>query len=462
MKPDIQDLKFCYIGGGSRNWAWVFIKDLAFEKEIGGTIYLYDIDRAAAAANEALGNQVMEAHNPGTWTFKAEPSLEQALKGSDFVFISILPKDFTQMAVDVHGPEKYGVYQSVGDTIGAGGLNRALRTVPMYEEIARAIKQWAPDAWVLNYTNPMSVCTRTLYKIFPEIKAFGCCHEVFGAQKLLRKLIIRAGFALEAEIKREDIATRVVGINHFTWIDRASWGSKDLFPLYAAFAEEFAETGFAEGGDENWFNSYFTCGERVKIDLFRRYGLIAAAGDRHLAEFCPPSWYLKTPKLAESWQFSLTPVSWRIAQREELKQKSAAYRQGKEKLVPENSGEEGIRQIKALLGLGNLVTNVNLPNQGQMPGFPPEAVVETNAFFCRDRVEPIITEGMPPALRALVVQHIENQEGIVQAALNRNLEDAFKVFLNDPQMRQLSREDARSLFQEMTGQTLGGEVPEYH
>ncbi|MDR0569222.1 MAG: alpha-glucosidase/alpha-galactosidase [Spirochaetaceae bacterium] len=461
MKENTQDLKLCYIGGGSRNWAWVFIKDLAFETQIGGTIYLYDIDAASASANETLGNQVMAEYNPGRWKFKAEPSLEQALKNSDFVFISILPKDFSQMAVDVHTPEKYGIYQSVGDTVGAGGLNRALRTAPMYEKIAEAIKRWSPDAWVLNYTNPMAVCTRTLYRAFPEIKAFGCCHEVFGTQKLLRTVIIRAGLAGESAIKREDITTRVVGINHFTWIDRASWGVKDLFPLYAEFAEKYAETGFAEGGDGNWFNSYFTSGERVKIDLFRRYGLIAAAGDRHLAEFCPPSWYLKNPETVKEWQFSLTPVSWRVTQREELKQKSAAYRQGAEKLVPENSGEEGIRQIKALLGLGNLTTNVNLPNRGQMPGFPLSAVVETNAVFARDRVEPVITEGMPPPLRSLVVQHIENQEGIVEAALNRDLAAAFKVFLNDPQIRQLSRTDALSLFKAMTSQTLGGETPAY-
>jgi alpha-galactosidase len=307
----------------------------------------------------------------------------------------------------------------------------------------------------------MAVCTRTLYRVFPEIKAFGCCHEVFGTQKLLRTVIVRAGLAKESEINREDLTTRVVGINHFTWIDRASWGAKDLFPLYAAFAEKYAETGFAEGGDGNWFNSYFTSGERVKIDLFKRYGLIAAAGDRHLAEFCPPSWYLKNPDMVKTWQFSLTPVSWRIAQREELKQKSAAYRQGAEKLVPENSGEEGIRQVKALLGLGPLITNVNLPNRGQMPGFPLSAVVESNAVFTRDRVEPVITEGMPGSLRSLTVQHIENQEGIVEAALNRDLAGAFKVFLNDPQIRPLSRSAALDLFKEMTGQTLGGETPAY-
>ncbi|MDR1470592.1 MAG: alpha-glucosidase/alpha-galactosidase [Spirochaetaceae bacterium] len=449
-----ETLKICYIGGGSRNWAWVFMKDLAFEKEIAGTIYLYDIDPEAARANEALGNKVMETHNPGRWRFVAEPSLEKALSGADFVFISILPGDFEEMAVDVHAPEKYGIYQSVGDTVGAGGLSRALRTIPLFEEIGAAVKKYAPGAWVLNYTNPMTVCTRTLYKAFPQIKAFGCCHEVFGTQKLLKSIIVKQGIAREDEVKREDIVTSVVGINHFTWIDYASFGALDLFPVYAAFAEDCAETGWTEGGDDGWLNSFFTSAERVKIDLFHRYGLIAAAGDRHLAEFCPPSWYLKTPSLAQSWKFSLTPVSWRIEQRDRLKKQSKAYRDGRETLVPENSGEEGIRQIKALLGLGGFVTNVNLPNRGQMPLFPPDAVVETNAFFSRDNVQPVITGGMPNPLRNLVLQHVENQEGIVEAAFARDLEQAFRVFLNDPQVRPLEREDARALFKELTRRTL--------
>jgi alpha-galactosidase len=457
MNSDIRNLKFCYIGGGSRNWAWVFIKDLAFEREIGGTIYLYDIDMEAARANEALGNKVMQAHNPGQFKFAAEASLQRALEGADFVFISILPGDFEEMSVDVHTPEHYGIYQSVGDTVGPGGLNRALRTVPMFQEIAAAVKSWAPGAWVLNYTNPMSVCTRTLYEVFPGIKAFGCCHEVFGTQGLLIKTLAWAGLADENGVKREDISIDVAGINHFTWITAASWKKTDLFPLYKKFVEAFAKSGFTGitgGTGGNWFNDYFSSGERVKFDLFRRYGLIAAAGDRHLAEFCPPAWYLKDPDLVQSWQFSLTPVSWRIAQREGLKEKSRAYRAGTETLVPEKSGEEGIKQIKALLGLGNLVTNVNLPNTAQLPLFPAGAVVETNAFFSRDSVQPIVSRGLPNPLRNLVLQHVWNQEGIVRAAIDRDLEAAFRVFLNDPQLRALERDRALELFKTMTSKTL--------
>ena len=454
MNADLGKLKICYIGGGSRDWAWVFMKDLCFEKELSGVIHLYDINIEAARANEAMGNKLMAAHS-GKWVFRTEPSLEKALEGCDFVIISILPGGFEDMAIDVHAPEQYGIYQSVGDTIGPGGLNRSLRTVPMYVEIAEAIRRRAPGAWVINYTNPMAVCTRTLYRVFPEIKAFGCCHEVFHTQELLADAAVHAGLA--AEIKREEIAANVVGLNHFTWIDRASWKDNDLFPIFGRFVEKFAETGYHDGSAENWQNNYFKSGERVKMDLFRRYGLIAASGDRHLAEFCPSHWYLGNPDRVKSWQFSLTPVSWRIKERENLRKKSQAFRDGLEVMNVEPSGEEGIRQLRALLGLGGLVTNVNLPNKGQAPGFPAGAIVETNAYFSRDSIQPVITAGLPNPLRSLICQHIENQEGIIDAALARDFEAAFRVFLNDVQARTISRDDARRLFVLMTEKTLPGE-----
>lgn len=450
----IKKLNICYIGGGSRNWAWVLMKDLAVEKELAGTIKLYDIDAAAALCNEKIGNDLMVAYNPSQWKFKAVPDLKEALTGCDFIFLSILPLDFDQMAVDLHLPECYGIYQSVGDTAGPGGIIRALRTIPMYQEIAEAIKLNAPDAWVFNYTNPMTICTRTLYKQFPEIKAFGCCHEVFGTQKLLAHAVEDAGLAPAGSIMRDEIKTNVIGINHFTWIDKASWKEMDLFPVWDAFVKKYADKGYDAGGDNNWLNNYFTSMDRVKMDLYKRYGLIAAAGDRHLAEFCPPSWYLSNPEQVKQWKFTLTPVSFRISLREDLKKKSSAYRTGKEKMEISDSGEEGIVLMKALLGLCDVVSNVNLPNRGQMPDFPKDAVVETNAVFSRDSVSPVMTNRMPSALRSLTMVHVGIQEGIVEAAFERNLEKAFLVFLNDPQIHKLSIEKARSLFDEMVQKTV--------
>ncbi len=175
------DVQIAYIGGGSRGWAWTFMTDLALEKELAGTVRLYDIDEQAAVSNALIGNHLMERPEAkGDWRFVVSHSLEEALTGSDFVIISILPGTFDEMAVDVHLPERLGIWQSVGDTAGPGGMIRALRTIPMFVTIAEAIRDHAPQAWVINYTNPMSLCVKTLYETFPQIKAFGCCHEVFG------------------------------------------------------------------------------------------------------------------------------------------------------------------------------------------------------------------------------------------------------------------------------------------
>jgi alpha-galactosidase len=468
-------IKICYIGGGSRNWAWIFMQDLAFEKEIQGVIELYDIKPEDAEMNQVIGNTLMEKYNSGRWKFYANPSLENALSGSDFVLVSILPGGFEEMAVDVHAPEKYGIYQPVGDTAGPGGLIRAMRTIPQFREIARAVSRWAPEAWVINYTNPMSICTSTLYREFPQIKALGCCHEVFNTQKLLAAVLEDAGLAPRGSIGRQEIKTRVLGINHFTWIDRASWKGVDIFPYYKKFAEKYAESGFrgadaattfagggtagdAEDTDKAERQRLFSSAERVKLDLFRRYGLIAAAGDRHLAEFCPRSWYLTDPALAESWGFTLTPVSWRIKNREKLKELAGIYAAKRETMIPAESGEEGIAIIKALLGLGGLVTNVNLPNRGQAPDLPPSAVVETNAFLSRDNVQPLLSGGLPQDIRALIMPHVLAQEGIIEAVFEGDREKAFRVFSRDGAVQILPLSDARALFDLMCERTLDQKI----
>ena len=147
----VKDIQIAYIGGGSRGWAWTFMTDLALEDQISGTIRLYDIDGGAAKNNEVIGNRLMQRDDAkGDWKFETSASLKDALTGCDFVVISILPGTFDEMESDVHLPERLGIYQSVGDTAGPGGMVRALRTIPMFVEIAGAIKEYAPKAWVIN------------------------------------------------------------------------------------------------------------------------------------------------------------------------------------------------------------------------------------------------------------------------------------------------------------------------
>lgn len=446
----VSDLHIAYIGGGSRAWAWNLMGDLALELRLSGKVCLYDIDYPAAKANEMIGNKLPESLNcAGKWMYEAKTSIQEALVGADFVVISILPGTFNEMESDVHAPEKYGIYQSVGDTVGSGGILRAMRTVPMYVEIAEAIAQHCPRAWVINYTNPMSVCTSTLYHVFPKITAFGCCHEVFSTQRLFARL-------LETEcgipnVSRDEIRLNVMGVNHFTWIDQASWKQTDLIPLFAQSADKYAESGYAVTPAELDSQNTFRNVNKVSFDLFRRYHIAPAAGDRHIAEFVPP-WYLKGEKEVLSWGIALTPVSYRRENKRRQIKLSEQVMSGKADFPYKLSGEEGVRQMKALLGFSDFVTNVNLPNEGQMKGLPMRAVVETNAHITRDSIMPVLAGQLPGEVGAITLRHAINQEMLVVAGIAKDIEMAFHVFLNDPLMT-LDIEPARQLFGEMVQNT---------
>lgn len=429
----VNGLHIAYIGGGSRGWAWTFMTDLANERTMSGEVRLYDIDRSAAEANAIIGNKIdADSATVGHWVYSVSTTLEEALQDADFVIISILPGTFDEMDVDVHWPERLDIWQSVGDTAGPGGMIRALRTLPMYVPIAEGIRDICPSAWVINYTNPMSLCIQILYHVFPDIKAFGCCHEVFGTQTLLAAAAAESLKILPPP--RQDIHVNVLGINHFTWFDEASYQGIDLFPVYRAFVNKYYVDGFNEP-DHNWMNSSFHCAHRVKFDLFRRYGYIAAAGDRHLAEFMPGDEYLKDPETVRNWKFGLTPVKWR---KDDLAARLERQRQiisGVQEVNRKPSGEEGILLMKALLGLGRLISNVNLPNAGQIGNLPLGTVVETNAVFSKNSIRPVIAGNLPPELYELILPHVENHQLILQAALSCDRELVIKAFLNDPNTR---------------------------
>ncbi len=446
----VSDVKIAYIGGGSRGWAKVLLNDLAKDGDISGSVALYDIDFEAAKKNEKIGNRLtLRDDVAGKWIYMAVKTLEEALTDADFVFISILPGTFDEMESDVHAPEKYGIYQSVGDSAGPGGIVRAMRTLPMFEEIALAVKEICPKAWVVNFTNPMSMCVRTLFKTFPEIKAFGCCHEVFGTQKIFKN-ILKEKTGIEAT--REEMKINVLGVNHFTWLDEVKYKNMDLLPMYAEYVAENPNGIEPSEEAKNWANGIYCTRELVKFTLFKKYGLVAAAGDRHLAEFCPGKWFLESPEKVAEYGYAITPVAHRKVEAKERIQGHEDMVNGKP-MELYDTGEEGVRQIKALLGLGDFVTNVNIPNVGQMLGGTPlGAIVETNAVFSGDSVRPVFAGELPTEVNALVQRIIAEQEAVVEGVLEGDYEKIFLAFCNDPNVC-LSRENAKELFIEMVSAT---------
>ena len=448
-----EGIRIAYIGGGSRAWAWTFMRDLAMEPSMSGEIALYDIDRAAAENNRIIGTRLSaEPDALGKWDYRVADSLKDALTGADFVVISILPGTFDEMEHDVHMPERLGIWQSVGDTAGPGGIIRALRTIPMFKEIAGAIRDVAPEAIVINYTNPMTVCMQTLYDTFPAIRAFGCCHEVFSTQELLAKAA-KEMLGME-NVTRDEVHVNVLGINHFTWFDKASCRGVNLMPVYRAFVDKHYDEGFSDPS-RPWEASPFHCAHRVKFDLFRRFGLIAAAGDRHLAEFMPGDEYLKDPETVTQWKFGLTSVAYR---KDDLKQRlarSARLVSGEESLPLEPTGEEGIRLMRALCGLERVVSNVNLPNRGQIEGLPLGAVVETNAVFSKGSIAPVFAGRLPGKLERLVADNLHSCFFTMCAARDGSLEDVVRAFTWSPNVaaRNIAEGELRKLVSDMVDAT---------
>ncbi len=454
----MKKVKIAYIGGGSKAWARVFMTDLALAEELSGEIALYDIDIPAAELNKRIGARINSApETVSVWEYNVYDKLGSALDGADFVVCSILPGTFDEMAADVHLPEEYGIYQSVGDTVGPGGVLRAMRTVPIYEGFAREIKAHCPDAWVLNLTNPMTACTKTLYDVFPEIKAFGCCHEVFHAQEFLA-CVAKEMLGVERP-HRSEIKIDACGVNHFTWITEADYKGNDMLKILPGFIDRFYERGYCEHIDAapgDFRDDPFRYGNKVKMDLFRRFGVLAAAGDRHLAEFMDRAWYIKDKADAERWLFHLTTVDYRKKDRTDKIAASGRLADGTDKIEVVHSDEEVVELIKALAGvIPERISNANTVNVGQMPDLPVGSVVETNCVFSRNSLKPITAKRLPPEVNALVLRNALNIENTYYGIKERRFDRIFEAFMNQPLCAGLTLENGRELFRRMVRATEG-------
>ncbi len=424
------EIKIAYIGGGSRYWARLLMADLALCPYLTGEIALYDIDFEAAQKNVAHAADIFR-HPDAQTTFQVNNyhTSAEALQGADFVVLSILPGPMQMFANDIDIPTKYGIIQTVADTTGPGGISRSMRTVSTYVDYAHQIMQYCPAAWVINYTNPMTVCTAALYAAEPNIKAFGCCHEVFGTQSHLAGLV--HDYFEVPRPPRQEIRTDIAGVNHFTWAIRATWEGHDLFPIIEQRMNRdgFWDNRTAIAEERKIKGQFFGSHKLIAYDFYRRFGAFGAAGDRHLVEFVP--WYLSSEAVLQRYGVNITPSSYRLGTwrpPQNAPVQPEPQNDGKLK----GSGEEGVAQMLALLGAEPLDTNVNIPNVGQMPDVPLGAVVETNAQFRKDSLSPIVPKPLPTGAQALVRRVVDVQQMTLNASLAKDKEMAFQALLNDP------------------------------
>ena len=438
----MENTRICIIGGGSRQWAIRFLMDLSLQDKIGAHVALYDIDRKAAENNKEVAERIFRINGKSHLSVSVASTLDEGLKGVDFIIIAIEPGCIDIRQYDLGLPEEYGIYQSVGDTTGPGGLMRAWRALPLFFDFARAIEKNAPNAWVINYTNPMTLCTAALYKAYPGIKALGCCHEVFGTENFIASII-----AKKEEIEtpdRRDVMVDVSGLNHFTFVTKALYKGVDYIPYLKEMVKDpstfpdLTEKAKKRIADGKWFES----DHLVALSFLRDFGTLGAAGDRHLAEFVP--FFLNSDEEAWRYGFIRTPFSYRVE--EDKRKKSKVYTD--EELVAAPSDEEGVDILLSLFGERTLKTNVNMPNRGQVRYLKEGHIVESNGYISADSIVPIVSTDPSLAVQSMVKRVETEQDLALEAIWNNDMDLLFQAFISDPLVN-INVDKAHELFTRM-------------
>ena len=438
----MENTRICIIGGGSRQWAIRFLMDLSLQDKIGAHVALYDIDRKAAENNKEVAERIFRINGKSHLSVSVASTLDEGLKGVDFIIIAIEPGCIDIRQYDLGLPEEYGIYQSVGDTTGPGGLMRAWRALPLFFDFARAIEKNAPNAWVINYTNPMTLCTAALYKAYPGIKALGCCHEVFGTENFIASIIAKKE-GIETPDRR-DVMVDVSGLNHFTFVTKALYKGVDYIPYLKEMVKDpstfpdLTEKAKKRVADGKWFES----DHLVALSFLRDFGTLGAAGDRHLAEFFP--FFLNSDEEAWRYGFIRTPFSYRVE--EDKRKKSKVYTD--EELVAAPSDEEGVDILLSLFGERTLKTNVNMPNRGQVRYLKEGHIVESNGYISADSIVPIVSTDPSLAVQSMVKRVETEQDLALEAIWNNDMDLLFQAFISDPLVN-INVDKAHELFTRM-------------
>jgi alpha-galactosidase/6-phospho-beta-glucosidase family protein len=421
------------IGGGSYQWAPKLVIDLANMPSLeAAEIVLCDIDPAPLPRMVELVEHIAASRGI-PMTVRATTNQREAMTGADYVVVNISTGGFSSMRHDIEIPARYGLRQPVGDSVGPGGITRALRNIPVLVGIARDMADVCPDAWLCNLTNPMTTLCRAVTRE-TDIKTVGLCHEVTGTRFFL-SLLLDARFT--------DLDLDVVGVNHFPVITRLDVAGADGFAMLRDLlddderAQEPVFLDVPEGSDiseviggPEWTKAVLLEQHQLKFELFRRFGVLPAAGDRHLAEFMP-GFITEQSGWGARWGVKLTSIS-------DREQGQAAHVADFEALLASDeisrapSGEMLAPLIDSMLRNVPRHLPLNMPNTGQCPDLPRDAVVESMCTVDGDGIrggEPVVA---PAGLTEQVRRVVAAQELTVAAAVSGDRELVLEAMLADP------------------------------
>jgi len=414
------------IGGGSYQWTPELMADLFGTDSLRGMhLVLEDIDPAPLAKMEPLATKLSEAMEAKA-TVSTTTDQRRALEGADFVIVTISTGGFESMRVDLDVPTRYGIRQSVGDTVGPGGINRALRNIPVIADIARDVEDVCPDAWLLNITNPMTVLTRTVTEV-SNCKVVGLCHEV-GNWCL--------DVALMLGVPQHAVRPTVSGVNHLPVVPALEIDGGDGIAVLRELVDEVGglQALRPAPGQEpapQFSKLDFARRHRLQLTMLERFGAVPAAGDRHVAEFLP-SILTEESGWGADYGIELTTIERRQEHQDGYVADVDAWLAGTKDLQTWQSGELPAPVIDSLLTGTRREVPVNIPNAGQCPDVPDGPVVESICVVDGDGVRGRDRAALPSPFAELFRRHVATQEMVVRAALDGDRALARDAFLLDP------------------------------
>jgi alpha-galactosidase len=436
--------KIAFIGAGSTVFAKNLLGDiLSFPELSDATISLMDIDPVRLQTSEVVAHKVAEF-------FDAKPTIEatldrrRALDGADYAISMFQVGGYKPgTVIDFEVPKKYGIRQTIADTLGIGGIMRGLRTIPVFLDICRDMEELCPDVMFLQYVNPMAMNTWAIHRA-SRIKTVGLCHSVQGTAEVL---------AEDIGVPYDEINYICAGINHMAFYLKFERKGEDLYPK---IREVMEAKSYARG--------YRDLANHVRYEVLRRTGYFVTESSEHFSEYVP--WFIKRdrPDLIEEYEIPLDEYIERCEiQIAEWDADRAALERGElDEQRYERSQEYGSLIIHSMETGTPRVVYGNVANHGLIDNLPQGCCVEVPCLVDKNGLQPTKIGMMPPQLAALQQTNINVQSLVVEAALTGKREYIYHAAMLDPHTAaELSLEQIWSLVDELI-EAHGDMLPAYH
>ncbi len=443
--------KVTFMGAGSTVFAKNILGDCLSTPALRQNLHiaLYDIDSQRLQDSQMMLENLNRNINEGRATITSHLGVRQrrqALRSADFVVNAIQVGGYEPSTViDFEIPRKYGLRQTIADTLGIGGIFRGLRTIPVMQDFADDIEKECPAAWLLNYTNPMSILTGYMQQ-HTKVRTVGLCHSVQGcAYHLLR--------ALGMEDQIEGMQWKIAGINHMSWLLEITSSGKDLYPEIRRRAERKNKQARRKNGKKH--------GDMVRYEMMRHFGYYNTESSEHTAEYHP--YFIKSqfPELIEEFNIPLDEYPRRCVKQIEGWKKQREELVGNSQLSHKRSHEYGSLIMEAVVTGQPACIGGNVLNTGLIPNLPAKACVEVPCLVDRNGVKGVYVGELPEQLAALNRTHINVHLLTIEAAKTLRKEAVYHAAMLDPHTRsELTLDQIRNLCDDLF-EAHGDMMPKY-